>query len=75
MVAEEDKVAIFLTMTGTNSGPFGNLPPSNKRVKFNGVDIVRIKDGKAFERWGISDDLSMMTQMGLIETDAIFQQR
>jgi steroid delta-isomerase-like uncharacterized protein len=75
MVAEEDKVAVFLTMTGTNSGPFGNLPPSNKQVKFYGVDIVRIKDGKAFERWGLSDDLSMMTQMGLIETDVIFQQR
>jgi steroid delta-isomerase-like uncharacterized protein len=65
MVAEEDTVVTYLTMTGTNTGPFGNMPPSNKPVKFNGVDIVRIKDGKAVERWGVFDNLSMMTQMGM----------
>jgi steroid delta-isomerase-like uncharacterized protein len=69
MVAEEDKVVTYLTMTGTNSGPFGNIPATNKPVKFNGVDIVQIKDGKASERWGVTDDLSMLTQMGRIETD------
>jgi predicted ester cyclase len=62
-------------MSGTNSGPFGNMPPTNKPVKFNGIDIVQIKDGKAYERWGLSDDLSMMTQMGMIESDLFVQQR
>jgi steroid delta-isomerase-like uncharacterized protein len=75
IIAEEDKVVTYLTMSGTNSGPFGNIPPTDKPVKFNGIDIVRIKDGKAAERWGLTDDFSMMTQMGLIETDVIFQQR
>lgn len=65
MVAEEDKVVAYLTMTGTNSGPFGNMPATNKPVKFNGVDIVHIKDGKADERWGVFDNLSMMSQMGM----------
>jgi len=75
IVAEEDKVVSYLTMSGTNSGPFGNMPATNKQVKFNGIDIVKIKDGKAFERWGLSDDLSMMTQMGIIESDQFAQQR
>jgi steroid delta-isomerase-like uncharacterized protein len=66
MVAEEDTVVTYLTMTGTNTGPFGNIPPSRKPVKFNGVDIVRIKDGKATERWGVFDDLSFMSQMGIV---------
>jgi steroid delta-isomerase-like uncharacterized protein len=65
MVAEEDTVVSYLTMTGTNTGPFGDMPASNKPVKFNGIDIVRIKDGKAVERWGVFDNLSMMTQMGM----------
>jgi len=65
MVAEEDTVVAYLTMTGTNTGPFGNAPASNKKVKFNGIDIVRIKDGKATERWGVFDDLSFMTQIGM----------
>jgi predicted ester cyclase len=55
----------YLTVTGTNTGPFGNLPASNKPVKFNGKDIVRTKDGKAVERWGVFDNLSMMTQIGM----------
>jgi steroid delta-isomerase-like uncharacterized protein len=66
MVAEEDKVVAYLTMTGTNSGPFGNMPATNKSVKINGVDIVQIKDGKAIERWGVFDDLAMMAQLGRI---------
>jgi steroid delta-isomerase-like uncharacterized protein len=65
IVAEEDTVVSYLTMTGTNTGPFGNMPASNKPVKFNGIDIVRIKDGKAIERWGVFDNLSMITQMGM----------
>lgn len=65
MVAEEDMVVAYLTVTGTNSGPFGNMPASNKSVKINGVDIVLIKDGKAVERWGVFDDMSMMTQLGM----------
>jgi len=65
MVAEEDKVVAYLTIAGTNTGPFGNMPASNKPVKINGVDIVHIKDGKATERWGVFDDLSFMTQLGM----------
>jgi steroid delta-isomerase-like uncharacterized protein len=65
MIAEEDTVVAYLTMTGTNTGPFGDMPASNKPVKFNGIDIVRIKDGIAIERWGVFDDLSFMTQIGI----------
>jgi steroid delta-isomerase-like uncharacterized protein len=68
LVAEEDTVVTYLTMTGTNTGPFLNMPASNKPVKINGIDIVRIKDGKATERWGVFDDLSMMTQMGMVSS-------
>jgi len=66
MLAEEDKVVAYLTMTGTNSGPFNNMPATNKSVKINGVDIVHIKDGKATERWGVFDDFSLMTQLGMV---------
>jgi steroid delta-isomerase-like uncharacterized protein len=65
MIADGDTVVAYLTMTGTNTGPFGNMPASNKPVKINGVDIVRIKDGKAAERWGVFDNLTMMSQMGM----------
>jgi steroid delta-isomerase-like uncharacterized protein len=65
MVAEGDMVVVYLTVTGTNTGPFSNMPPTNKSVKINGIDIIKIKNGKAIERWGVFQDLSMMTQLGL----------
>ena len=66
MVAEGDMVVAYITMTGTNTGSFANMPATNKSIKINGVDIVLIKDGKATERWGVFDDMAMMTQLGVM---------
>jgi hypothetical protein len=41
------------------------MPASKKRFKITGVDIVRVKDGKAVERWGNFDMASMMQQIGM----------
>ncbi len=69
MVAEEDKVVAHVTMTGTNTGPLANIPATNKPVKISGIDIVRIKEGKMAERWGVFEDLLMMTQMGMMGSE------
>jgi predicted SnoaL-like aldol condensation-catalyzing enzyme len=28
------------------------------------IDIIRVRDGKASEHWGIMDNMSMMQQLG-----------
>ena len=66
MIAEGDMVVAYVTVTGTNTKPFANMPATNKSIKINGVDIVRIKDGKAVERWGVFDNMAMMTQLGMM---------
>jgi steroid delta-isomerase-like uncharacterized protein len=66
MVAQGDTVVSYVTMTGTNSGAMGNMPATNKSIKINGIDIIAIKDGKATDRWGVFDDMSMMSQLGMI---------
>jgi len=67
MVAEGDKVVSHITITGTNSGPMGNMPATGKSMNVDGIDIVGgIKDGKASERWGLFDAMKMMTQMGMM---------
>ena len=66
MVANGDTVMTMLTMTGTNSGPMMGQPPTNKQVNIGGTDILVIKDGKAFERWGYFDNMKMMQQLGLM---------
>jgi steroid delta-isomerase-like uncharacterized protein len=70
-VAEGDMVATLLTMTGTNSGAMGpGMPATNKAVKVQGLDLVRIKDGKLVDRWGYFDSRSMMMQMGMMPPPA-----
>ena len=45
----------MVTMTGTMKGDMGPMKATGKSAKVGGVDIVRIKDGKAVERWGYFD--------------------
>jgi predicted SnoaL-like aldol condensation-catalyzing enzyme len=52
------------TQTGTMTGPLGPMPATNKKMEIHGVDIVRIKDGKAVEHWGYQEDNKMAQQMG-----------
>lgn len=69
MVTSGDTLTAYVTMSGTNTGPMGTMPPTNKSFKINGIDIIVMKDGKATERWGVFEDLSMMTQLGLIPSN------
>lgn len=66
MVANEDNIAIAYTLTGTHQGPFMGFAPTGKRIKARGVQISKFADGKLVERWGSSDQLGMLQQLGLI---------
>jgi steroid delta-isomerase-like uncharacterized protein len=66
MVAERDKVAAFVTMSGTHEGKFGGVPPTGRRVSVQQVHWFRIADGKVAEHWAIRDDLSTMRQLGVV---------
>lgn len=66
MVAKGDKVWVYNTMRGTNTGSMMGMPPTGKKIDVKGLDIVRFVNGKAVEHWGLNDDLKMMQQLGLI---------
>ena len=66
MVAKGDTVISHVTMSATNTGPMGPMPATNKSFKVTGIDIVVVKDGKATERWGEFDVMSMMSQLGMM---------
>ncbi|MBI3738243.1 MAG: ester cyclase [Chloroflexi bacterium] len=66
LIAEDDKVAARITMTGTHNGDFMGIPATGKRVEFTGMYFVRIKDGKIIEHWGEEDGVSLLTQLGVM---------
>lgn len=66
VIAKGDKVWVYTTMRGTNSGEFAGMPATGKKIEVKGFDIVRFANGKAVEHWGLNDDYTMMVQLGVI---------
>ena len=66
MVAEGDKVVSYYTMTGTHKGELMGIAPTDKKVKFSGIVIVRWVGSKEVEARGVGDMLSMMQQLGVV---------
>lgn len=64
LIAEADRVAARVTMTGTHTGDFYGIPATGRSVNFTGIYIARIKDGKIVEHWGEEDGLALMGQLG-----------
>ncbi|MDQ4068167.1 MAG: ester cyclase [Actinomycetota bacterium] len=46
-IAEGDTVVVHYEMTGTQEKEFLGIPPSGNQVTFDGVDIIRVVDGRA----------------------------
>jgi predicted ester cyclase len=40
------------------------LPPTGQKVTMSGIEMFRLADGKAVERWAEFDILSLMQQLG-----------
>jgi predicted ester cyclase len=66
LVAEGDKVAARITMSGTHTGSFMGIPGTGKHVSFTGMYIARIVAGKIVEHWGEEDGVSLLQQLGVL---------
>ena len=64
-VVAGNKVATRWVAEGTNSGPFGNVPATGRRVRVDGLILDRVADGRVVERWEQWDQAGMMLQLGL----------
>ena len=64
LVADENNVSIAYTVTGTHQGDFMGVPPTGRKIRARGVQIARFADGKMVERWGSSDQLGILEQIG-----------
>ena len=62
IIAEGDKVAAHVSISGRHTGELMGIPPSGKEVVMRVSDIVRIENGKAVERWGVEDMSRFVSQ-------------
>lgn len=65
VTAADDDVAFAYTLTGTHSGPFQGNEPTGRSFSVRGVQISRFENGLLAERWGSTDEVGLMSQLGL----------
>jgi steroid delta-isomerase-like uncharacterized protein len=63
IIAEDHSIGKW-TVTGTNTGPLGDLPPTGKKVKYSGIEVTRIVDGKIIESWLYYNQAALFIQLG-----------
>jgi predicted ester cyclase len=62
-VAEGDLVTTRKTITGTQTGALLGIPATGRTVHIDVIDIVRVKNGKYFEHWGITSLPEVLSEL------------
>ena len=66
VLIDGDRFASRTTVTGTHTGDLMGMPATGKRISVEAVDIGRVHDGQAAERWGGLNMYALLTQLGVI---------
>jgi predicted ester cyclase len=65
-----DLASAQVTITARHTGDWMGVPASDRSLEIEAIDIIRIEDGKCAEHWGVTDNLSLMMQIGAIPEPA-----
>lgn len=70
MVATETRVVSRAKITGTHTGPFLGDPPTGRRFRIEMIDMIRLEEGRAAERWSVYEGPGVRRQLGLVSEPA-----
>jgi steroid delta-isomerase-like uncharacterized protein len=66
-VATDSAVIMRVVMTGTHRGPLFGLAPTGRRIEVNQINLERVRNGRIAEHWRVTDELTLMRQLGVVE--------
>jgi predicted ester cyclase len=66
VIGDGQFVVVYCTLHARHTGDLMGIPPTNREVTQDYVQILRFEDGKAVERWGVRDDMALMRQLGVL---------
>lgn len=69
-VVDGDKIAVRFDFHGTHEGELMGIPPTGKTVKFEGLILYRLADGKIADHWMQTDIVSLLQQLGAMPVPA-----
>ena len=64
-ITEGDKATVRCRVMANHTGDGLGIAATGKPVEFEGISIVRVRDGKIVEAWNNFDFLSLNQQIGL----------
>ena len=64
VIADGDLVAVRFIVEATHKGELLGIPPTGQRVRWDAVDIYRLRDGKISEEWAADDLTAILNQVG-----------
>lgn len=64
-IAEGDKVTTRVIFHGTHQGDYRGIAPTGKQIKYSGIAIDRIADGKVVEMWHVAETCAILQQIGV----------
>jgi predicted ester cyclase len=65
-VITADKVATRWTAEGTHTGPLGQINPTGRRMRIDGLILDHVSGDRVVERWEQWDQAGMLQQLGLL---------
>lgn len=66
IVASGDTVATRWALTGSQQQDFMGIPASGQRIRVEGMNFYRLRNGRVTDIWTQFDSLGMMQQLGVI---------
>lgn len=64
--ANDDYITLAYRLSGTHQGEYLGHAPTGRHFEVRAVQVGRFEDGLMVERWGSTDVLGILTQLGLV---------
>jgi predicted ester cyclase len=70
IIEEKDRVVVRARFIGTHKGDFNGIPATGKSVDLPFIIIYRMEGGRIAEHWLETNNLALLTQIGVINTES-----
>lgn len=69
IIEQDDKVVVRAVFSGTHEGDFNGITATGKTVTLPFIIIYRFEGGKIAEHWLEANHLSLLAQLGVLNTE------
>jgi len=63
---DDEHITSVITVMGTHTGTWRGFASTGQPIRVRGVQVMRFRDGLMAERWGATDEFSILAQIGAL---------